>query len=158
MSCNFQQLLAGGGDLSSSQRSSVAVASYLWPPSAVNVLPQVQINSTLTDLRPRLCLPPSAQTHTSATTEEVRASSADPPLNTALGRSLIGWLHSQSPSHHLRSPHQHHSPTTAVSLLCTQNHTTTQSNTNTHNHTEIHTSSYTHDTITQKYNHTYTQK
>lgn len=58
VSCNFRQPLAGVGDLSSSQPSfSSASVSYLWPPSKVNVLPQVQINSSLTDQRPPLLLP-----------------------------------------------------------------------------------------------------
>lgn len=95
MSCNFRQPLAGVGDLSSSQpSSSSASVSYLWPPSKVNVLPQVQINSTLTDQRPPLLLPLSTSTHTSPTTGEIRASLADltAPLNTPPDRSLIAWL------------------------------------------------------------------
>ncbi len=100
MSCNFRQPLAGVGDLSSSQpSSSSASASYLWPPSKVNVLPQVQINSTLTDQRPPLLLPLSTSTHTSPTTGEIRASLADltAPLNTAPDRSLIAWLNPLCP-------------------------------------------------------------
>lgn len=100
MSCNFRQPLAGVGDLSSSQpSSSSASTSYLWPPSKVNVLPQVQINSTLTDQRPPLLLPLSTSTHTSPTTGEIRASLADltAPLNTAPDRSLIAWLNPLCP-------------------------------------------------------------
>lgn len=107
VSCNFRQPLAGVGDLSSSQTSSSsASASYLWPPSKVNVLPQVQINSTLTDQRPPLLLPLSTSTHTSPTTGEIRASLADltAPLNTAPDRSLIAWLNPLCPPHHLHSP------------------------------------------------------
>lgn len=97
VSCNFWQPLAGVDDLSSSQpssSSSCASMSYLWPPSKVNVLPQVQINSTLTDQKPPLLLPLSTSTHTSPTTGEIRASLADltAPLNTAPDCSLIAWL------------------------------------------------------------------
>lgn len=95
MSCNFRQPLAGAGDLSSSRPSSPsASASNLWPPSKVNALPQVQINSTPTDQRPPLLLPLSTSTHTSPTTGEIRASLADltASLNTASDRSLIAWL------------------------------------------------------------------
>lgn len=63
VSCNFRQPLAGVGDLSSSpppSSSAEASACYLWPPSKVNVLPQVQINCTLTDQRPS---PPPAPFH-----------------------------------------------------------------------------------------------
>lgn len=101
VSCNFRQPLAGVGDLSSSQpSSSSALLSYLWPPSKVNVLPQVQINSTLTDQRPPLLLPLSTSTHTSPTTGEIRASLADltAPLNTAPDRSLIAWLRPLCPT------------------------------------------------------------
>lgn len=107
VSCNFQQPLAGVGDLSSSQPSfSSASESYLWPPSKVNVLPQVEINSTLTDQRPPLLLPLSTSTHTSPTTGEIRASLADftAPLNTAPDRSLIAWLYPLCPHHHPHSP------------------------------------------------------
>lgn len=108
VSCNFQQPLAGVGDLSSSQPSfSSASVSYLWPPSKVNVLPQVQINSSLTDQRPPLLLPLSTSTHTSPTTGEIRASLADltAPLNTAPDRSLIAWLYPLCRHHHhLHSP------------------------------------------------------
>lgn len=108
MSCNFRQPLAGVGDLSSSQpSSSSASASYLWPPSKVNVLPRVQINSTLSDQRLPLLLPLSTSTHTSPTTGEIRASLADltAPLNTAPDCSLIAWLNPLCPHHHhLHSP------------------------------------------------------
>lgn len=107
VSCNFRQPLAGVGDLSSSQPSfSFASVSYLWPPSKVNVLPQVQINSTLTDQRPPLLLPLSTSTHTSPTTGEIRASLADltAPLNATPDRSLIAWLNPLCPHHHLHSP------------------------------------------------------
>lgn len=107
MSCNFRQPLAGAGDLSSSWPSSPsASASNLWPPSKVNALPQVQINSTPTDQRPPLLLPLSTSTHTSPTTGEIRASLADltASLNTASDRSLIAWLNPLRPSHHLHSP------------------------------------------------------
>lgn len=89
-----------GASLPSSSSSSSASASYLWPPSKVNVLPQVQINSTLTDQRPPLLLPLSTSTHTSPTTGEIRASLADltAPLNTAPDRSLIaGSIHCVPP-------------------------------------------------------------
>lgn len=119
MSCNFRQPLAGVGDLSSSQpSSSSASVSYLWPPSKVNMLPQVQINSTLTDQRPPLLLHLSTSTHTSPTTGEIRASLADltAPQNTAPDRSLIAWLDPLSPpdththmyTHTHTHTHHHH--------------------------------------------------
>lgn len=119
MSCNFRQPLAGVGDLSSSQpSSSSASASYLWPPSKVNMLPQVQINSTLTKGLP-LLLHLSTSTHTSPTTGEIRASLADltAPQNTAPDRSLIAWLdplstpqctHTHVHTHHKHCHHHYH--------------------------------------------------
>lgn len=119
MSCNFRQPLAGVGDLSSSQpSSSSASASYLWPPSKVNMLPQVQINSTLTEGLP-LLLHLSTSTHTSPTTGEIRASLADltAPQNTAPDRSLIAWL---DPLSTPQCTHTHvHTHTTSTAITTT---------------------------------------
>lgn len=143
VSCNFRQPLAGVGDLSSSlpSSSSSASASYLWPPSKVNVLPQVQINSTLTDQRPPLLLPLSTSTHTSPTTGEIRASLADltAPLNTTPDRSLIaGSIHCVPPP---PPPPPPSLPLAylclwpkAASLLCTHLPLLTHVNAHTHTH------------------------
>ena len=126
MSCNFRQPPAGVGDLSSFQPSSSASRSYLWTPSKVNMLPQVQINSTRTKGLPLL---PHLPPHTSPTTGEIRASLADltAPQNTTLDHSLIAWIDPLSPpdthTHTHTHIHQHyHYHYHSLSLLLAKKH------------------------------------